>query len=973
MAYQPKSYRKFVATAATATLVASAIAPVAGAASNFEDVAPKYKDAVDYLVDNNITQGTTPTTFGTHDNIKRGDLAIWLAKALKLDTASAPASGFADTAGTRYDAAVSVLKAKGIVSGKSETSYAPSAYVTRGEMAIMLSRAYELTTDEKAPFTDMGAYAPYINGLYAYEITTGKTPETFGTALNITRGDLAIFLKRAAEVAKTPEVVSAVSTADNEVTVTFNTAISAVDHTNFAINKGMNIGKVTLSADGKTATLTLTSDLVDGETYEVTVKDVKSVKGDKALESAKVSFKYELTKIEAVTLTKTEFAKGENIKDYVTVKDSNGKTVDTEAYQISAVESTNTSVVETDGDVVGNAGETAKVRVTVQYKDGTTFKTSEYAVKVKLPATTGDVAGFFLESTSSNSDLSSNYLEDGDFVKSGSHETYANTAAYELDAKLGKGLKTSLYADGTSHYLHVFADDSDTNPMAAELDLADTSYSVTSSNATVATVTRDGNGVYVTGHNVGTTNIVITKGSYSKTVAVEVKAAPVFKDAYVGATSVTLSDQTQLGAAQEDVNQQTVELGWEDTNGNKHDLASTAVVGPVANGKFEITNPYGTGGKLVVSVDQLRNGQYPVELAVSGSDLVLTAVANQTVTNFDVKVTYHKADGTVSQKKIAVVYKDVNPAVKAVAYEIAPSTKELNANAVKSYELDTNTVSFTAFALDANGNRVADVSNYLDLSVGGAAAKWFTVADAVSSDSTTKGSGKANVTFKADAYKYLTETGNLSVAVAVDYNGLSTTQNNGTYATETIAYKNTFAAPKSVTVNTSPILVDLSKVTSLTAKDLVFGKINAGEFVVDGTELVAVKAGADGYSIKPAITVKGQDGNVVPFGALQYGLAATSTEVGGYGPVFVDGQELKFSGKITNASNVSYNGNGVTAPITVSDADIANALDITSGYKGTFTLVIDKVYADGENAVTGAASESNLLSAPVQIQVTIVK
>ena len=160
MAYQPKSYRKFVATAATATLVASAIAPVAGAASNFEDVAPKYKDAVDYLVNNNITQGTSATLFGTHDNIKRGDLAIWLAKALKLDTASAPASGFEDTAGTRYDAAVSVLKAKGIVSGKSETSYAPSAYVTRGEMAIMLSRAYDLSSDTKAPFSDMGAYSP---------------------------------------------------------------------------------------------------------------------------------------------------------------------------------------------------------------------------------------------------------------------------------------------------------------------------------------------------------------------------------------------------------------------------------------------------------------------------------------------------------------------------------------------------------------------------------------------------------------------------------------------------------------------------------------------------------------------------------------------------------------------------------------------------------------------------------------------
>ncbi|MBT2661578.1 S-layer homology domain-containing protein [Bacillus sp. ISL-45] len=259
MAYQPKSYRKFVATAATATLVASAIAPVAGAASNFTDVAPKYKDAVDYLVANNITQGATATTFGTHENIKRGDLAIWLAKALKLDTASAPASGFADTKGTRYDASVSVLKAKGIVSGKSETSYEPSAYVTRGEMAIMLSRAYDLTSTATAPFTDMGAYAPYINGLFEYEITTGKTPTTFGTALNITRGDLAIFLKRAAEVVKTPVVVSSTAVNGKELVVKFNQAIDKTDLSGKVSLTGVTFDetKTVVSDDAKTVTLTV--------------------------------------------------------------------------------------------------------------------------------------------------------------------------------------------------------------------------------------------------------------------------------------------------------------------------------------------------------------------------------------------------------------------------------------------------------------------------------------------------------------------------------------------------------------------------------------------------------------------------------------------------------------------------------------------------------------------------------------------
>lgn len=283
MAYQPKSYRKFVATAATATLVASAIAPAVGAASNFTDVAPKYKDAVDYLVVNNITQGTSDTLFGTHDNIKRGDLAIWLAKALKLDTTGAAASGFSDTKGTRYDAYVSVLKAKGYISGKSATEFAPNATVTRGEMAIMLSNAYDLKSDVATSFTDaVGNYKTAIQGLYAFGVTTGKSDTMFGTSMNITRGDLAIFLKRAAEVVKTPAVANVTVANGKELVVTFNQAV----------NKDKVAGKVSLtdtktgsvawnnpvlSEDGKTLTLTVAGDgVIDVKDATLTVEPIET-------------------------------------------------------------------------------------------------------------------------------------------------------------------------------------------------------------------------------------------------------------------------------------------------------------------------------------------------------------------------------------------------------------------------------------------------------------------------------------------------------------------------------------------------------------------------------------------------------------------------------------------------------------------------------------------------------------------------
>lgn len=301
MAYQPKSYRKFIATAATATIVASAVAPAASAASvsDFKDVAAKYQDAVNYLVVNGITQGTSDTTFGTHENVKRGDAAIWLAKALKLDLTNVPASGFSDTG--RYDAAVSALKAKGILSGKTETTYAPNALLTRGEMAKILANAYQLESDAAVPFTDLGPnFGPYIKALYEYEVTQGKTETTFGTSQNITRGDLAIFLKRAAEVVKTPEVKNVTVLNGKQLEVNFTTAVdedTVVNedalHSNVTITgvdgAAQNPGSYTaeLSEDGKTLTITASNFFKGG--YTVAVSDaVKTTTGVKLPKYASV-------------------------------------------------------------------------------------------------------------------------------------------------------------------------------------------------------------------------------------------------------------------------------------------------------------------------------------------------------------------------------------------------------------------------------------------------------------------------------------------------------------------------------------------------------------------------------------------------------------------------------------------------------------------------------------------------------------
>lgn len=200
MSYQTKNYRKFISTAATATLVASAFAPVASAdSSKFQDVNKNYKEAVDFVVSKGA-KGVTDTKFGVHENIKRVDAAVLLVNVLELDIETAPASGFTDVP-KRAIKEVNALKKAGITTGKSTTKFDPDAQITRGELAVWIQRGFEFkASEEKLKFTDVAKqYQEAVSALVANGVTKGKTDTKFGTNEKAKRGDYAIFLHRASQ------------------------------------------------------------------------------------------------------------------------------------------------------------------------------------------------------------------------------------------------------------------------------------------------------------------------------------------------------------------------------------------------------------------------------------------------------------------------------------------------------------------------------------------------------------------------------------------------------------------------------------------------------------------------------------------------------------------------------------------------------------------------------------------------------
>ncbi|MUV07248.1 hypothetical protein GOP80_08640 [Planococcaceae bacterium Storch 2/2-2] len=180
--------------AAAAVLVTST--PAQGSVV-FEDALPPYDQAIHHLVERGVAKGIQEGTFGTPLAIKRVDAAILLARALQLPEASQQSTLFTDVPARAIEA-IGALEERGIVVGKTAGRFDSETTITRGEVALLLSRAFDLTEGEAHSFTDVSPrYDEAVRLLVHHGITKGVTPERFETERPVTRGEYALFLYRA--------------------------------------------------------------------------------------------------------------------------------------------------------------------------------------------------------------------------------------------------------------------------------------------------------------------------------------------------------------------------------------------------------------------------------------------------------------------------------------------------------------------------------------------------------------------------------------------------------------------------------------------------------------------------------------------------------------------------------------------------------------------------------------------------------
>ena len=112
--------------------------------SNFSDVPASayYAKAVAWAVENGITNGMTETTFAPNATCTRGQSVTFLHRALK-GTASSSANFTDVKSDTFYADAINWAVANNVTNGTSNTTFSPNADCTRAEIVTFLYRAYQ--------------------------------------------------------------------------------------------------------------------------------------------------------------------------------------------------------------------------------------------------------------------------------------------------------------------------------------------------------------------------------------------------------------------------------------------------------------------------------------------------------------------------------------------------------------------------------------------------------------------------------------------------------------------------------------------------------------------------------------------------------------------------------------------------------------------------------------------------------------
>ncbi|MEY9978812.1 S-layer homology domain-containing protein [Lysinibacillus sp. RC79] len=185
-----------------ALLIAVCLIPIEGVhAASFKDVS---KDntlitEIDYLVEKGIINGYPNNLFKPNTYVTRAQVAVMLTRALGLQTTNVKDPKYQDVPTTHpYYKEITAVQNAGIFD--TAQKFNPTATLTRGDMAIVLQRAFKLKGSESSYFTDVSAKTrgyKEISVIFSNNIVRGYDDGSFKPNLPLTRAHFSAFLARA--------------------------------------------------------------------------------------------------------------------------------------------------------------------------------------------------------------------------------------------------------------------------------------------------------------------------------------------------------------------------------------------------------------------------------------------------------------------------------------------------------------------------------------------------------------------------------------------------------------------------------------------------------------------------------------------------------------------------------------------------------------------------------------------------------
>lgn len=168
----------------------------------FTDVAADayYANAVQWAVEQGVTNGTSATKFSPNASCTRAQVVTFLWRAMGSPEPTGTSTTFSDVAaGTYYTKAVQWAVEQGITNGTSATKFSPEQTVTRGQVVTFLWRLADQPAASGSTFTDVAAnayYADAVQWAVEQEITNGTSTTKFSPESACTRGQIVTFLYR---------------------------------------------------------------------------------------------------------------------------------------------------------------------------------------------------------------------------------------------------------------------------------------------------------------------------------------------------------------------------------------------------------------------------------------------------------------------------------------------------------------------------------------------------------------------------------------------------------------------------------------------------------------------------------------------------------------------------------------------------------------------------------------------------------